>query len=440
MLLGCFGLSDDPFGVTPEPRFLFHSNTHREALASLKCGFYGNRGFTALIAPPGLGKTTLLQCFLGETRDFARSAFLFNIDGQCEPRELIHSILRDLGITPAETATEMHEQLNALLVEEARSGRPVVIVVDEAQNLSDAALEALRLLSNFETARGKLMHIILAGQPQLSEKLMGPALVQLRQRITTISLLDPLSAEETRAYIAHRLTLAGYCGDSLFTSEAVRLISEASQGIPRMINTLCFNALLICRALNKKQVDVSMVEEAIADLGLTSRSRNETPVTPWFSLLGLSPDDRGIRRLSGPVIHWIWAAAVVVVIGIGVFAFSEFPRIRAHKMAEVQSIESKPALAAAATPVAEIPGRTPVVAVTSKEGSFKIKVAPHQTLRDIVIKYYGEFDENRLSQIRALNPLLTNPNHIVPGQSLWLPGRPTTRLSAMISTNARTIP
>src|ERR1700686_155099 len=117
MLLQYFGMSDDPFGVTPEPRFLYPSNTHREALASLKYGFYSNRGFTALIAPPGLGKTPVLDSFLGGLRAPARSVFLFDIDSQCEPRELIGSILRDLGIVPAASSTEMHEQLNGVLVQ-----------------------------------------------------------------------------------------------------------------------------------------------------------------------------------------------------------------------------------------------------------------------------------------------------------------------------------
>src|SRR3954471_2806040 len=171
MLLRFFGLNEAPFGVTPEPRFLYPSRTHREALASLKYGLQANRGFTAMIASPGLGKTTLLYTHLNDIRAFARSVFLFDVDGDCSPRELIGSILSDLGITPAPTAAGMHDQLNKVLVEESRAGRTVVIVIDEAQNLSAAALETLRLLSNFETPRAKLLHIVLAGQLQLLDKL-----------------------------------------------------------------------------------------------------------------------------------------------------------------------------------------------------------------------------------------------------------------------------
>jgi general secretion pathway protein A len=169
MLLEYFGFSEDPFGSTPDPRFLYASPTHREALASLQYGFSSNRGFTALIAPPGMGKTTLLFRFLEDIRMSARSVFLFNIDSQCEPRELVAYILRDLGIAPGSSGAEMHDQLARVLVAEARAGRKAVIVIDEAQNLPDAAQETVRLLTNFETPRAKLMQVGLAGQPQLAD-------------------------------------------------------------------------------------------------------------------------------------------------------------------------------------------------------------------------------------------------------------------------------
>jgi type II secretory pathway predicted ATPase ExeA len=248
MLLRYFGFQEDPFGSTPDPRYLYPSETHREAMASLKYGFFSNRGFTAMIAPPGMGKTTLLFRFLEDIRETSRSIFLFDIDPGCEPREFVGYILRDLGITPGNGSAEMHEQLSEALVRETRAGRKFVVVIDEAQNLSDAVLERVRLLTNFETTRGKLMQIVLSGQPQLSDKLMQPSLLQLRQRISTICRLEPLSAEETIAYIGYRLKQAGYGGEPLFANDALKLIAEASQGTPRTINNLCFNALSLCRA------------------------------------------------------------------------------------------------------------------------------------------------------------------------------------------------
>jgi general secretion pathway protein A len=200
MLQEYFGFSEDPFGATPDPRNLYPSKTHSEAMASLKVGYYNNRGFTTLIASPGMGKTTLLFRLLHDIRDEARTVFLFNIGSDCKPRELLAYILRDLGIIPGQTGVEMHDQLNALLIKEARANRKVVVVIDEAQSLSNNALEMVRLLTNFETSQAKLIQVVLAGQPQLSEKLMHPSLLQLRQRISTHARLDPLSREESCTY------------------------------------------------------------------------------------------------------------------------------------------------------------------------------------------------------------------------------------------------
>ena len=273
-----FGLDEDPFGSTPDPRWLYSSPTHQEALASLMYGYYTNRGFTALIAPPGLGKTTLLFRFLDDIRTSARTVFLF--DAFCEPLELISYMLRDLGIVPGRNGIEMREQLKDILVKEARAGRRFVVVIDEAQNMSDDALEMVRLLTNFETPRAKLMQIVLSGQPKLSDKLMMPSLEQLRQRISTFCRLEPLSAEQTAAYIDHRLKRAGYAGPQLFTEDALKLLTDASRGIPRTINNLCFNALTLTCALRRKQVDVGIAAEAIADQQLTPELKQASPGAP----------------------------------------------------------------------------------------------------------------------------------------------------------------
>ncbi len=277
MLSRYFGFQIEPFGAAPDPHSLFESNTHREALASLKYGFHTNRGFTAMIAQPGMGKTTLLFRFLDEIRTSARTVFLF--DTQCKPRELIGEILLDLGIAPRHNRAEMHEQLKGVLTAEARAGRKFVMVIDEAQNLTYEALEMVRLLTNFETRQGKLIQVVLSGQPGLSKILMKASLEQLRQRISTFCRVESFSNREVIEYIEHHISRSSYTGAPLFTSEALTLIAETSRGIPRNINNLCFNALSLCCALRRKQVDAGMISEAIADQQLISSSKETTAVT-----------------------------------------------------------------------------------------------------------------------------------------------------------------
>lgn len=264
-----FGLRENPFRGTPDPRFLFHSETHREALASLINGIGCEFGFQVLVAQPGMGKTTLLFNFLERFRDTAHTAFLFQ--PQLEPHELLQSLLLELGsVSEDKSVRKLSEQINQVLGRAAAEHKRVIVVVDEAQNLDFAVLEALRQLSNFETAQAKLMQIVLAGQPELVRKLAAPEQEQLRQRISTISRLSPLTFNETRAYINHRLRTAGYRGSELFTVGAARQIWENSKGVPRTINTLSFNAMLLGYAGDTKSIDETILEEAARDLDMSS--------------------------------------------------------------------------------------------------------------------------------------------------------------------------
>ena len=193
MFLEYFGLREQPFGGTPDPRFLYFGATHREALASLCYGIESGCGFLALIAQPGMGKTTLLFHLLEYLRNSAQTVFLFQT--QCNSREMFRHLLNDLGIDSGDQdLAAMHESLNSVLLSNARNGRRVVVVIDEAQNLKDSVLETVRLLSDFETSKTKLLQIVLSGQPQLADKLSQPGLTQLRQRISAISRLQSIYA------------------------------------------------------------------------------------------------------------------------------------------------------------------------------------------------------------------------------------------------------
>jgi general secretion pathway protein A len=269
MFLEHFGLIEQPFGVTPDPRFLHLGRKHREALASLVYGTETNRGFLALIAEPGMGKTSLLYQYLEGLRGKARTAFLFQTD--CDSRDFLRHILVDMGIDPSGRDTaQMHAMLNEELMREMRAGRRFILVIDEAQNLSEDTLESVRLLSNFETPWMKLMQIVIAGQPQLADRLTRPCLAQLRQRISSVIRIEPLTPDEINTYIDHRLWVAGYTGAPLFTVGARLKIAKHSGGIPRNINTICFNAMSVALGQGAKQVDAKMVDEAANDVEMES--------------------------------------------------------------------------------------------------------------------------------------------------------------------------
>ena len=264
-----FGIRENPFGVTPNSRYLYQSRTHSEARATLIVGIECGVGFQALIAPPGMGKTTILFNILEEYNDVARTAFLFQIQG--DSRDFLRYLITELGGEPHESdLVRMQDTINQLLIRERRAGKRVLLIIDEAQNLDTPVLETLRLLSNFETPNEKLLQIILAGQPQLAQRLATPELANLYQRITIRKTLIPFDLDDTKSYIEHRLKVAGYEGPPLFTPAAIRSILERSGGVPREINTLCFNALLLATAVKTKHVDSEILREIETDLDLNT--------------------------------------------------------------------------------------------------------------------------------------------------------------------------
>ena len=261
-----YGIRENPFGVTPNPLYLYQSKTHAEARSSLIIGVECGVGFQALIAPPGMGKTTILFNIRERFDKVARIAFLFQVHG--DSRDFLRYLVAELGEEAHDlNPVGMQEAINRLLIREYRAGRQTIIIIDEAQNLTTSVLETVRQLSNFETPSEKLVQIILAGQPQLAQRLANPEMTQLQQRIPMLTTLLPFGLNDTRSYIEHRLKVAGYQGPQLFTSGAVRLIWKRSGGIPREINTLCFNALLLAKAAGQ-QIDSRILREVLADLDL----------------------------------------------------------------------------------------------------------------------------------------------------------------------------
>ena len=268
-----YGLKENPFNVTPNPEYIYLGENHKEALAQLLYGVREKKGFIVITGEVGTGKTTLIH-YLLEKMDgngHTKTAFLFK--PKLTVNDFIQYILKDLGVrVQGQTKGEYLHNLHRYLLNAYRRDERVVLIVDEAHGLNPELLEEIRLLSNLETSRSKLLQIVLVGQPELDRTLAQPEFRQLRQRINLRYYLPPLSEKETKEYIEKRLRIAG-SRDSLFTDRAIKEIYITSGGIPRLINILCDNALLNGYALDKKVVDERSVEEVAKDLKLGKKSR-----------------------------------------------------------------------------------------------------------------------------------------------------------------------
>jgi general secretion pathway protein A len=474
MVLDYYKLEEQPFGVTPDSRYLFMAPSHKEALASLIYGIESGCGFVSLIATPGLGKTTLLFETSHILRDKTRIVFLFQTIST--PLDLLRSLLSGLGVREFPgSLVEMQIKLKDLLNEQYSLGKRVVLVIDEAQNLDDSVLELVRMLSNFETAREKLIQIILAGQPQLAENIGSPELLQLRQRISIFARLAPLTPEETSQYIVHRLRVAGYSSDMpLFTKDAVALIALCSEGVPRNINNLCFNALALGCALQQKLIDSDIVRQVIADLDLgkwqkrASLPKPEEKLAEKVSVFASASETPS--RLEG----WPWKVAIAAVVLLAVGAALFESGWLGHRPAEqsaptafakpspVNPVQSAPpstgiplTAASAATvpdpapaapanrraPTAVRHARSLLVAARSPQPvdtMGTVHVTEGQTVLGICMEKFGNCTAELLQQIRQLNPWLNNIDHIEAGKDIRIPvldaqsraGEPSTPASA----------
>lgn len=473
MFLESYHLREQPFGVTPDPRYLYLSAGHREALASLIYGIETGRGFLSLIAEPGMGKTTILFQVL--KRFYSHSAFLFQT--QCNSRELLCYLLQDLGLENHDRdIVRMHSELNDFLYRESKAGNPVVVVIDEAQNLSDRVLETVRLLSDFEAPEKKLLQIILAGQPGLARRLSHPGLAQLRQRISIQARLQPLSAVEVAGYIGHRLQVAGYRGSGLFTPDAIQLIAKLSGGIPRIVNNLCFNSLSMGCAMRGEKIGSEVVKEVAKELSLDANaarapvSRQRLPErTPSTFRTGR---DSSLSEIGGHLFRqrpfqisflsamlvsaiflgfWSRATKQTTVASPGkassVLATQELApdskKSVGGSLSEAQpdgtqQTTPSPSKTSTVLPAQELTpdSKTPVAGGLPQAQSdetqqtrdrstsaafFTYVVEPHDTLRELCTAIMGQYDPSTVAQIRRLNPGMRNLNHLQVGQELRFP-------------------
>jgi general secretion pathway protein A len=266
MYQGYYSFTEMPFHITPDPKFLYLSETHQEALQHLKYGVAERKGFIVLVGEVGCGKTTLCRRFMNEL-DPARYDTALILNPRLNETQMLRAILAELGEgNLANERVDLIAQINQVLLQRIAAGREIVLVIDEAQNLSFEVFEQVRLLSNLETDKQKLLQIVLMGQPELKDKLAAKELRQLRQRILVHYELEPFSLTEMENYIQHRLSMAGGNGRPYFTKRAIRHIFRRSDGIPRVINNLCDKALLAAYVRDSDEINYWDARRATKDV------------------------------------------------------------------------------------------------------------------------------------------------------------------------------
>src|SRR5205085_2455400 len=281
MYLEYYGLKECPFSLTPDPRYIFKTESHLEVLATVKYGVDQNKGLIVVSGEVGCGKTTILRAALATFDDEVLAVYIFNpFLTAAEFFEQLAAEM-DLRLPRSVTKPELLAAMGRLLAERHAEGLRTVLVVDEAHGLPTSLLEEIRLLMNFETNSEKLLQVVLCGQPELAETLSRPQLRQLKQRISLRAAIKPLSVFEINKYIRFRLKQAGAENVGLFDNAAVKLIGQVSQGIPRIINNVCDNALLYAYAANTDLITREIVEEVTRALDLAPTSTDESNVVDF---------------------------------------------------------------------------------------------------------------------------------------------------------------
>ena len=359
MYLSFFGLNEKPFAITPDPRYLYLSERHAEALAHLLYGINEAGGFVQLTGEVGTGKTTVVRSLLAQTPKNAEIALILN--PRMTAPEFLLTICEEIGIGVPDSATESRKDLvdilNQYLLRAHAAGRRVVVVVDEAQNLAPDVLEQVRLLTNLETNTQKLLQIILIGQPELRELLGRNELRQLAQRVTGRYHLHPLSNEETSAYVRHRLRVAGATTD-VFSGPALKEVYRLSVGVPRVINIICDRALLGAYSMDRHRVTSNLVRHAASEV---------------FG-----------RRFAPYWMPWAATGATAIVLALATVALLEFEPWKseaAHTPRVVSKAVASPASAPAAGAATVASTPTPPVATP-----------PPQTVKDLLTQHSGDTD------------------------------------------------
>jgi general secretion pathway protein A len=404
-----FGFKESPFSITPDPRFFYANSVYLEAYANLRYGIEAKKGFIAITGEVGTGKTTLLRKLMLSLDKTIQTVLVFNTDVTFN--ELLRVILRELGLPRAgKDRLGMIEELNDYLIEQLEHGQTVCLLMDEVQHLSDESLEGLRLLSNLETDRQKLLQIVLMGQPELQDKLDQPHLRQLKQRIAIRCEIARLRDDEVRSYINFRLRVAGRDDPDLFQADAIEEIALYSKGIPRLINVICDNALVIAFAGSRKSISRDVIGEVVHDLRLTSANQptqNQTNQTATAAaILSIETTPQISKRKP---ITWL-TAAVPASLG------HQQKHTSAPLVPSGQNTSpNKPPAEIAAAPM-----QTAQINIGPKD--HRVTIQHGSTVFQIANDAYGSRSAIMgMDLIAEFNPSISNLNWISAGEDLLLP-------------------
>jgi general secretion pathway protein A len=426
MYLDFYHLKKAPFHITPDPEFLFLSPSHKAALGALVYGIEERQGFVALIGEVGLGKTTILRSYL-ERVDQSQLKAIYIFNSNVSFSDLLKTLCREFGLEElTEDVADMVNRLHQVLIEEYKQGRNVALIVDEAQHMPIETLEHLRMLSNLETSTQKLIQIVLVGQPEFDVKLNNHTLRQLKQRLVIRGTISPLTDEESRDYISHRLDKVVMTDEPIFTKGALREIIHHAKGTPRVINVLCTNALIQGYGYGKRRIATQLIKEVIADY------TGKKPRRLWRSWMAVV----GITALL-VALFWLSPYQEAALSPISLARVGQFMMLSV--MAPMSPPQETPAAApdsllpvASRTPALPAPPRQPVVSPPAPETAEPTPTVPitvrtvkrGDLIGRVALEVYGSANSTVLDWIRKNNPQLRDVNRVEAGTQLALPPLP----------------